>query len=478
MAQALTVLTAPIFYRILPPESFGTAAIFVSITTILSVVACLRYEFAILLPSTEDEAANVFAVSIGAVFLVTVLTLSAIVLFGDEILNWIKAPQLSPYLWLIPLTVLFNGITNGLNYWISRTKQFGKLSFARVLGAITIILFQSLMVIHGERHAGVIILSTVAGSLLMVAFLMINVWSVNRKLLISSIRLRKMRESLYRYRKFPLIDSLGGFANNISWQLPPLLLSRYFNPAIVGQYSLAYRLIHLPMSLIGSSIAQVFSQKISSVRTDPEQVRRIVKTAFEKLVMIGLLPAILLSLVGEELFVLIFGENWTLAGQFVQILGLWLFFWFISSPLSTIFVIYEKQERILLIHLAILATRVVSLVVGGLIGDALLAIGLFSISGVLVYGSLSIWNMLIAGVSLRESLTVILRFTLKSIPGALLLFLLSNVFHLNAYVLVAIAGIILIFYYSLYIIGDHDLQVYRISVLTFRESSSKDKRGQ
>ena len=64
-----------------------------------------------------------------------------------------------------------------------------------------------------------------------------------------------------RYRKFSLIDTWSNLMNEVSWQLPVLMLSVFFSPVIAGLYSLGFQMIQMPMSFIGNSIRQVFLQR-------------------------------------------------------------------------------------------------------------------------------------------------------------------------------------------------------------------------
>ena len=52
-AQALGLLITPILSRLFAPEAFGTAAIFGSLLQVCTVVVCLRYELAIMLPEKD-----------------------------------------------------------------------------------------------------------------------------------------------------------------------------------------------------------------------------------------------------------------------------------------------------------------------------------------------------------------------------------------------------------------------------------------
>ena len=62
LAQVITVLAAPVLTHLYGPEAFGFLAIFTSITSILGVNRLHgAYELAIMLPKTDEEAANLLA---------------------------------------------------------------------------------------------------------------------------------------------------------------------------------------------------------------------------------------------------------------------------------------------------------------------------------------------------------------------------------------------------------------------------------
>ena len=67
----ITLLASPIITRLYGPAAFGLLALFTSITGILGVIVCLRYELAIVLPKTDEEAANIFGLCMLLVVLVS-----------------------------------------------------------------------------------------------------------------------------------------------------------------------------------------------------------------------------------------------------------------------------------------------------------------------------------------------------------------------------------------------------------------------
>lgn len=73
-AQGLGILVIPIVARLFAPEAFGVAALFASITGIIGVLVCLRYEVSIMLPKTDEEAANLLGVSLCSVLIITAIS--------------------------------------------------------------------------------------------------------------------------------------------------------------------------------------------------------------------------------------------------------------------------------------------------------------------------------------------------------------------------------------------------------------------
>lgn len=134
-ARGLGILVAPILTRLFAPEAFGVAALFASIAGIVGVVACLRYELSIMLPKTDEEAANLLGLSVCIVMIITFIIALIVFFAGEYVAYLLKAPELTKYLWLVPLSILISGILLSLNYWNSRTKHFGRLSMARIVSS-------------------------------------------------------------------------------------------------------------------------------------------------------------------------------------------------------------------------------------------------------------------------------------------------------------------------------------------------------
>jgi len=449
VAQVIAILASPILTRLYGPEAFGLLALFTSITGIIGVIACMRYELAIMLPKDDKDSINILGLCFLMVTIITVITGIGLFLGSGALLSVLHAQDLAPFMWLVPPFIFVSGLFLALNYWNSRTRHYGRLSIARVTSAVTTTGTQLGAGFGGFPTGGSLIGASLVGSIVSTGILGGQIWREDGASIKRAVSRKGIVAGLKRYKKFPLIDSFSALLNTISWQLPVLLLSAFFSPVIVGFYALGMRVLQTPMSLIGGAIAQVFFQRAAEAKREGT-LDILVENVFRVLVIIGLFPILILTLIGGDLFSVVFGGLWQDAGIFAQILGIWTFIWFISSPLSTIYIVLEKQDFGFQYNVANLITRLLSLIIGGIMQSVYIALFLFGLSGIIVYGYLCLSMMKFSGVSWSRMKKIILPNLFYFTPvGALLIGL--KIFNFNSIFLVFIACIITIIYY-LYIL--------------------------
>lgn len=137
IAQIIGVITIPIISRYFGPGAYGTAALFTAITSVLAVVACWRYELAIVIPEKDEEAASVFFVSLFATVITTQVVSLLTVFWAESIFKLLKSEALLPDKWFIPLFVFLQGLYMTFNYWNSRTKRFSRVAAAGIINSTT-----------------------------------------------------------------------------------------------------------------------------------------------------------------------------------------------------------------------------------------------------------------------------------------------------------------------------------------------------
>src|SRR5690606_5828480 len=135
---------------------------------------------------------------------------------------------------------------------------------------------------------------------------------------------RGIKRSAQRYQRFPLYSTWEGLANTAGLQLTPLFIAAIFGAAPAGIYSLASRVLSMPMSLIGTAVGQVFFANAAEAYRKG-QLGMLVGQLHTRLAHIGMPPALVLLIAGPELFAFAFGPEWQLAGEFAQWMAPWLY---------------------------------------------------------------------------------------------------------------------------------------------------------
>jgi len=457
-AQSLGIFVAPIVTRLFLPEAFGIAAIFISITSVIGSIACLRYELSIMLPESDEDAANLLAVCLCSVLIVTVISYTAIWVYKYEIVHLLNAPELGKYFWLIPFMVLIGGIYLSLNLWSSRAKRFGQVSIVNVISSTVTQSSKLGFGFSGYCNGGALIVATVLGRFLSTLILIGQIWHRDYRLFRVGIKWEKMIAGLKKFIKFPLFSTWSVLLNSASHQLPFWILAYYFSPKIVGYFAFASTVVGLPMDIVGQAVGQVFFQKVSEAHNRIGNLSQVVEEVFRRLVSFSIFPILLLILIGQDIFIVVFGARWAEAGVYVQILGLWIFFQFISSPISTLFAVLEKQSYGLFFNVLLFCTRAASLIIGGMTDDVMLTLFLFASTGVACYSFLSFWLISKAGVSILQALYHIVKYSICSSPLLIIIALAKYSLGVLQIGVLLLGLCSLIVYYSLVIRSDEELR--------------------
>src|SRR5690606_30373636 len=119
----------------------------------------------------------------------------------------------------------------------------------------------------------------------------------------------------------------------------------FFGEEIVGYYGLSYMVCIAPVQLIGNAFYQIFSQKISVMFNDNLSIRAYTKQTIFRLFALAIIPFSALTFFGSEIFQFIFGEEWLVSGEFVQLLAPYLFLVFLISPLIYIPLLYNEHKK-------------------------------------------------------------------------------------------------------------------------------------
>ncbi|MCE5286195.1 MAG: oligosaccharide flippase family protein [Pelosinus sp.] len=401
IAQTIPILIAPVLTRMYTPENFGVYGLYVSMVSVAVTLATGCYEFAIMLPEEDKDAINICAVIVVINSIFTLLLWFIVCFFNYPIACLLGNSQLAVWLYLLPFSIFLAGMFQVFNYWCNRQKRFKSLA-RRTIAQSSVTAVTNLGLGFTRQGVGGLIFGYILGQFASNLLLGLEIKRENKGIA-TEITSRKMMEMARKYSRFPKFRITAQVLNTAALQLPIIFISMFFTGEIVGFYAIAHRFMNLPMSLLGNSVGQVFLQKAAEVRNNPKELKRITFTIFKRLFYIGIGPMAIIAGFGDYLFSFVFGEPWRAAGQYAQVLSVWILFVFISSPLSSIFTVLQKQKQDLFFEIILFSSRFLALYIGAaFFKDSYTAIMLFGVTGAVVWGGFCLYLLRIVNVSYKN----------------------------------------------------------------------------
>ena len=387
VAQVINLVITPVLTRVYSPHDFGVYALFTNTAVTISVVAGLRYEYAIVLPDEEREATRVAWLALFLDLGVGVAAFAiALTGFGARMATAFGVPQLAPYIaWIGPAVALVAAYSV-FTYWAIRNKAYSRLAQSRFVNSIVMAACQLLLGLGNHRSSNGLIAGMIAGQLASAGFLATSTAfrGPERTLDVPGLWL-----TARRYAHFPKFSAIGSLLDGLSALLPVAFLTAVFSPTIGGLFAVADRVMRMPSVLLGSSLTQVFYQKIAESRGDPRRCASLMARTWAHLALVGAIPMLTVAIAGPAIFAFVLGPQWRMSGHYAQILSVGLFVHFIAYPTSNGIVAFERLG-IMLSWQLLMITSIVGVFLGGefLFHDSIQAtLWLFSGSLVVVYGA-------------------------------------------------------------------------------------------
>lgn len=402
-AQILAVAASPVVTRLFAPTDFGLLGVYTSLVTIPAVVAPMGYHLAVPLPDEDSEAINVLTVSLSFIVLTGSLVGIALAVSGRTVLDVFHAAGLLPYAWLVPLGVCTAAAYEAFAQWAIRKKAFLRIAKTSAVRSLVQVSVQTGTGLAGLTPAGLLLAQFLSQSA--------GIGSLGRLALLES-RVRPsvegMRTAAKRYRRFPLFLSWAGIFNAVSVQAPPLLLAHLFHPQLAGFYLLALRAVAIPMTLVAQSTGQVYTAAAVDAQRSG-RLASLTQRVFEQLLGLAAAPMAILAVAAPDTFAVVFGSGWRGAGIFAQWLVPWMLLVLVAFPLNPLTRVLERQSAEMAFQVALMSVRLLSLTVGGWLGNPDIAVALFGIGSGASWLAYLVWLLSIAGVGFRSAMRPVLK---------------------------------------------------------------------
>jgi O-antigen/teichoic acid export membrane protein len=443
-------LAEPWVSRLWSPDLYGIGAYFYSILQFLTPALFLRYNFAIVQAVDHREAANLLALS--AIIFAGFFTL---ITLGYPLLGRLLGGSFpfDKYKAFFLSALVAGSLAALLRFWASYHKRFGLQSAATIMTQVTPVLMLLLLGFSGNvGEWQMILIRSIAyycyPLLLVLSFISRDMLQVFRDVSWTGIR-----SVALKYRDYPRHEYLGYIAGLLSFNLPVILVARYWGTEVSGLYAKAFTILYMFVLLLGDSVNRVLHKEAADIVNSGKDLAPFINNVFRALVYLSLLPFMLVILVGPELFSVFLGERWMVSGQFAQAMALWSFANLINASLMPLYGVLNKQLQYTRFTLATLAIRALILILMGMAGaNVILSLAVFALANMVVLMWQAIYIVGLAGVDIKGILCFVLTRVLELLPLAVVFMVVRQLFNLGTLELIGLAALLSLPYVYLYYI--------------------------
>jgi O-antigen/teichoic acid export membrane protein len=249
----------------------------------------------------------------------------------------------------VPLAVMFNTLLSSFQLWNQRKKAYKNFSLVSIVSAFILVLISCLSGLLHFTDIGLIIGYVFAPFIALVVLLAL-LGRTQLSFIYTSISLVEQRKVFFNYINFPKYLLLSEILYTFTLYITPIFFSIIYNSTVVGHFTLANRIVRLPIIVFMNALANVFKNEASVLYGQTGSCKSLYNKVLKKIIFIGLIPFILLILTVPWLFKVFFGANWYEAGVYGSILSVMLYFEFVAIPFKCIYIITGRQKVNLIVQ--------------------------------------------------------------------------------------------------------------------------------
>lgn len=350
LGHCFTLAAAPFLTRLYLPHDIGNLGLFNAFLAISVVTTSLQYEVAIVSAPDEREAAHLTTLSM--LFALPMSVAGGLLLYAMIHYSLVGFGALPAYAaGLMVPAMLFAGLFSILRYWSVRDERFGMVSHAVIFQNGGRSVLQVALGTIGLHSLG-LLLGEVFGRGIGMSRMARRALPVIRKYPVSK---RDAAKALAGNRQFPLYSMPSSLLNQLGTDLPLPLLVTLYGADVGGYYTLVWRVLAVPVVLVGASIADAFHSRAALyAREDPRRLLSFFHSTSAALLAVGIVPALVIFFFGEPMFAFAFGIRWKLAGTIAAIVAPWFLTAFVVSPVSRLVYVLRGQRLKLIYDVLIL----------------------------------------------------------------------------------------------------------------------------
>ncbi len=331
LAQVIPFLAAPLIARLYDAPQFALFGAALVVFNVINVIITGRYELALAAPRERGAAGDLLRGGVAFTLMGGLVVFGVLLLFRGPLAEQLGRPLSNGALSVIVALAVFAGIQSFYQQWMLRERAFVAMARLKVLQAVVITVVTILLGYFA--HAQGLLLGYFVG---WGGYLLCTWWFVSRVAPVEGSwdRSRSLA-MLEKYKEFPLHNAWPALVGAIASGVAVMYMTLYYPPEVAGQHNFARQYLLAPSSMIGVVVGQLLFERTASAVREDRPIGEELKRALLLLSGMALFACLVVSFFGEQLFIVIFGEQWRFSGQASTILIWGYAFQFVGGALST-----------------------------------------------------------------------------------------------------------------------------------------------
>ncbi|WP_394172406.1 lipopolysaccharide biosynthesis protein [Guptibacillus hwajinpoensis] len=353
ITQLITLVMAPILTRLYSPSEYGINAVYMSLLTIFVVISTLRLQIPIAMSDDENEKKALNRLSLLSSIMFSLVTLIIVILYSEEIIK-IFGLDSTTWLWMLPISIFLFSLYEIMFQNLLSASKYKSMANVTIVKVVTQGIFQILLSITIDSYMGLILgnLFSYIISIILISHFILPIRNNNK------LPLKYHWKILRKNIDFPKYACPAELTSIASYSVIPIFITYIFSSEVTGYYSLANRLIGIPIGLFGNSLRQVFIREASNELSQTNSVAKSFVRTSKILVFIAIPTSLIIFIVSPTFFKLVFGEEWISSGHIVQAIILLFLARFIVVPITSTANVIGRQKVGLYFH-AFLLTSII-----------------------------------------------------------------------------------------------------------------------
>lgn len=338
-SQLLGFLFLPILSRVYSPQEFGLFYTFTGITQILCLFSTLKYEKSIILPEKKNDSNSLIILT---TFIILIFaTASLITIFFINQLGF-STGEIDNFIFYIPITIIFFSFYSVIIQFFQRDEKFKIISLLGLFQSLFIFGLSSFFYFIHIKDG--LILGYILGCFFSILFIVITQYSKFRQIFFD-INLESIKINFFKYIDFPKYYLLYDLLSSGLTFVVPIIISTFYSKVECGLFTMAYRILMVPVIVISIAVSNVFLVKAKKEYYQSSNFSILFKKTFKKLILISLFIYVPIFLFGGTIISFLLGAKWVDIDLYIKIISIFLFFEFIVYVFrSNTYIIVQKQK--------------------------------------------------------------------------------------------------------------------------------------